>query len=195
MTPHTILWLSVIDWAAAWDGQQALALRLASDGHAVTFVETPGVRSMARRDWTRLIRRLRNRVRGGVQGFRQLARNLWLLSPVLLPFPGRLWADRLNERLLMLSLRHLPTCGPGAPLMVWTYLPTPLAVQVVQALRPARLIYYCVNDIVQNPSGVAPGTVLAEQWLVRRASHVFATSKELYTERKGLNPDITYLPA
>ncbi len=195
MTPHTILWLSVIDWDAAWDGQQALALRLAREGHTVTFVETPGVRSVERRDWGRLTRRLRNRLRGGVRGFQPLADNLWLLSPVLLPFPGRTWADRINKGLMTFSLRRLPAAGPEAPLMVWTFLPTPLAVQVVQKVRPDRLVYYCVNDVVQNPSGAAPGTVEAEQWLVRRATHVFVTSKDLAGERKRLNPRTTYLPA
>jgi glycosyltransferase involved in cell wall biosynthesis len=191
---YTVIWLAVIDWDAPWQGQQTLASRLAADGHSVTFVETPGVRAVARRDWGRLRQRLGNRLRGGALGYRLLADNLWLLSPVLLPLPGRVWADRFNRWLMMLSLRHVPSCGPDAPLMVWTYLPTPLAVHLVQGLRPARLVYHCINDTARNPAGVAPGPLEAEDWLVRQADHVFATSRVLYTERKAKNGHTTYLP-
>jgi glycosyltransferase involved in cell wall biosynthesis len=194
MTHHTILWLAVIDWNANWQGQQTLASRLAADGHAVIFVETPGVRPVARRDWRRLRARLRNRLQGGLWGFRPLAENLWRLSPVLIPLPGRAWADAINRRLLTASLRHAPAHDPGAPLMVWTYLPTPLAVQLVQELRPARLVYHCINDTAHNPAGIAPGTLEAEDWLVRRADHIFATSRQLVAERQPKNPYTTYLP-
>jgi glycosyltransferase involved in cell wall biosynthesis len=195
MTRYTVLWLSVIDWHAPWDGQQALAWRLAADGHTVTFVETPGVRTVTSRDWHRLIRRLGNRVQGGLRGFRPLAQNLWLFSPVLLPFPGHAWADRINRQLMLFSLRQMPFSAPAMPLLVWTYLPTPLAIQLIGDLQPARLVYYCYNDIVNNPAGVAPGTRESEIWLVRHADHVFATSRQMVAERRTLNPHTTYMPA
>ncbi len=194
MRRYTILWLAVIDWDAPWQGQQTLASRLAADGHAVTFVETPGVRPVARRDWSRVRSRLQNRLRGGLWGFWPLAENLWRLSPVLVPLPGRTWADAINRRLLGASLRRLPTHDGAAPLMIWTYLPTPLAVQIVCRLEPARLIYHCINDTAHNPAGIAPGTLEAEDWLVRRADHVFATSRHLVAERRAKNPHTTYLP-
>jgi glycosyltransferase involved in cell wall biosynthesis len=194
VTHYTILWLAVIDWDAPWQGQQTLASRLAADGHAVTFVETPGVRPIARRDWRRVRNRLRNRACGGLWGFRPLAKNLWRLSPVLIPLPGRTWADAINRQVLRASLRRLPACDPGAPLMIWSYLPTPLAVRLVQDLRPARLIYHCINATARNPAGIAPGTVEAEDWLVRHADHVFATARQLAAERRAKNPCTTYLP-
>jgi glycosyltransferase involved in cell wall biosynthesis len=194
MRHYTILWLAVIDWDAPWQGQQTLATRLAADGHAVTFVETPGVRRIARRDWHRVWTRLRNRAGGGLWGFRPLAKNLWRLSPVLIPLPGRGWADAINRRVLRASLRRLPTCDAGAPLMIWSYLPTPLAVRLVQDLRPARLIYCCINATTQNPAGIAAGSLEAEDWLVRHADHVFATSRQLAEERRPKNPHTTYLP-
>ena len=191
MTRYTILWLSLIDWDAPWQGQQELASRLAADGHTVTFVETLGIRSPGRHDWRRLISRLRNRVRGGWWGFRPLAENLSLFSPLAIPLPGHRWADGINHRILMASLQRMPREGP---LMVWTYAPTTTAVRLVRELRPERLIYYCIDDILNNPAGVAPGIAQAESWLLANADHVFATSRQLYAERKGRNPCITYLP-
>ncbi len=191
---YTILWLATMDWAGPWQGQQALASRLAKAGHRVTFVETPGVRAATRRDWRRLTARLRNRLRGGLWGLRPLAQNLWLHSPVLLPFPGRPWADAVNRRLLLASLRRAPRPAPDAPLLLWAYLPTPLAVRLARDLRPARLVYYCIDDVAHNLAGVAPGITAAEDWLTRRADHVFATSRTLYAERRAKNPHTTYLP-
>jgi glycosyltransferase involved in cell wall biosynthesis len=191
MTRYTVLWLAVVDWEDPWQGQQALALRLAADGHTITFVETLGIRSPARRDWRRLVSRLRNRLRGGLWGLRALDENLWLFSPLVIPMPGRAWADRINHRILMRSLDRL--LGER-PLMVWTYLPTPAVVRLVRELRPERLVYYCTDDMLRNPAGVAPVMARAEDWLVRNADHVFATSRELCAERMAKSPRVTYLP-
>lgn len=197
MERTTVLLLAVIDWDAPWQGAQTLARRMAEDGHTVLFTETLGVRTPGRRDWRRLARRLRKRLAGGRWGWRALivggraVENLWLFSPVLLPFPGRRWADRLNLRLLLASLRHRP--GP-APLLLWTFLPTPIVVDLVRALEPARVVYHCVDDIAHNPAGVAPGLVEAEGWLVARADHVLATSRSLYEARRARNPATLYLP-
>ena len=191
MTFYTILWLALIDWDAPWQGQQELASRLAADGHTVIYVETLGVRSPARRDWGRLVNRLRNRVRGGLWGFRQLTENLSLFSPLAIPAPGRVWAEWVNQRILLPSLRRLPGKDP---LMIWTYLPTSMTVGLVQALRPERLVYYCIDDIARNLAGVAPQIAQAESWLLRHADHVFATSHRLYSERRAKTLHCTYLP-
>jgi hypothetical protein len=197
MDPLTVLCLAVIDWEAPWQGAQTLATRLAADGHTVLFTETLGVRAAGRRDWRRLARRVRNRLAAGRWGFRQVAvggrpvENLWLFSPVLLPFPGRPWADGLNRRLLLASLRHRP--GP-APLLLWTFLPTPIVAGLIRDLAPARVVYHCVDDIASNPAGVAPGLEAAEAWLVGRADHVLATSRSLYEARRARNPATLYLP-
>jgi glycosyltransferase involved in cell wall biosynthesis len=191
MTRYAVLWLSVIEWEGPWHGQQALASRLAADGHTVTFVETLGIRSAARRDWPRLVSRLRNRLRAGLWGFRPLGENLWLFSPLAIPMPGRAWADWINHRILMPSLDRLPG---GRPLMIWTYLPTPAAVRLVRELSPERLVYYCTNDLLRNPAGAAPGMAQAEDWLVRNADHVFGTSRRLYAELGAKSPRVTYLP-
>jgi glycosyltransferase involved in cell wall biosynthesis len=78
--------------------------------------------------------------------------------------------------------------------MIWSYLPTPLAVQLVRKLRPDRLVYHCIDDMARNLAGAASGLGGAEDWLVRHADHVFATSQELYSERKAKNSHTTYLP-
>ena len=193
----TVLLLAVIDWDAPWQGAQTLARRMAADGHTVLFTETLGVRAPGRRDWRRLAGRLQKRLAGGRWGWRPLTiggrpvKNLWLMSPVLLPLPGRRWADRLNLRLLLSSLRHRP--GPE-PLLLWTFLPTPIVVDLVRALEPARVVYHCVDDIANNPAGVAPGLVEAERWLVGRADHVLATARSLYEARRAHNPRTLYLP-
>lgn len=191
MNTFKVLWLSVIDWDSPWQGAQSLASWMAADGHQVTFVETLGVRRAVLRDWRRLAKRLHKRSKGGSWGFRPLGENLWLYSPVLVPLPGRVWADRLNLQLLMPSLARLPGDGP---LMVWTFLPTPLVVRLVRQLRPALLIYHCVDEIVSNPMGVAPGTAESEQWLVIHADHIFATSRQMWASRRAQNPNTTYLP-
>ena len=187
----TVIMLAVIEWDAPCQGAQILAGRLAGScphGYRVVFVETLGLRSAGRRDWRRLRRRLRGRARGPL---RPLGDNLWLHSPVLLPWPGRRWADALNARLLTRSLQPVLQ---QRPLVLWTYLPTSIVHRLADGWRPERLVYHCTDDMVNNPAGISPGLLDSEDRLVRRADRVLATARGLYEPRQAKNPRTLYLP-
>src|SRR5438093_745166 len=76
---------------------------LAAQGHRVLFVENTGVRRPRLSDLPRVRQRLRNWWRG-TNGFRQERENLFVYSPVVLPFPYSRAATLVNRTLLLRAL-------------------------------------------------------------------------------------------
>jgi uncharacterized SAM-binding protein YcdF (DUF218 family)/glycosyltransferase involved in cell wall biosynthesis len=172
-----VLCVSSIDWDFIWQGHQEIMSRLAAAGHRVLFVENTGVRAPKVRDLPRVRQRIRNWWRG-TKGFREERPNLFVYSPLLLPFPYFWLARWLNRILLTRALRRwMGATGFHRPI-VWTFLPTPLAVDVIRAMDPLVTIYYCIDDLASSSPG-ARKIVSSEERLFRQADLVFVTSERL----------------
>jgi glycosyltransferase involved in cell wall biosynthesis len=147
---------------------------LAAQGNRVLFVENTGVRAARLRDLPRLRSRVRN-WRRGARGFRDVRPNLAVYSPVVLPFPYSRSARWLNRRLVRRALgRWLAAAGGGRPI-VWTFLPTPLARDVIRDLDPKLTVYYCIDDLPSSSRG-ARRVAGSEAELFRSADLVFVTA-------------------
>jgi hypothetical protein len=85
-TGRHIVCISSIDWDFVGQGHQEIMSRFAAAGHVVLFIENTGVRGPRFSDVPRLRHRLRNWSRG-VKGFREDRPNLFVYSPIVLPFP------------------------------------------------------------------------------------------------------------
>src|SRR5262249_18574181 len=165
------------DWDFIWQGHQEIMSTLAADGHRVLFIENTGVRAPNLRDLPRVRQRIRNWWRG-TQGFREERDNLFVYSPLLLPLPYSRVARWLNRFLLLRALRRwMRAIGFYRPIL-WTFLPTPLALDVIDELDPQIAIYYCIDDPAAS-SPAAKRIVPTEERLFRKADLVFVTSEKL----------------
>lgn len=172
-----VICISSIDWDFIWQGHQEIMSRLAASGHRVLFVENTGVRPLRWSDLPRLKQRLRN-WRRGTKGFREERPNLFVQSPLVLPFPYARFARPINKWLMNRSItRWMSAVGAHKP-VVWTFLPTPLARDVIDSLDPALTIYYCIDDLASS-SPEARKIVSSEEQLFRSADLVFTTSEKL----------------
>jgi len=172
-----ILCISSIDWDFIWQGHQEIMSTLAAEGHRVVFLENTGVRAPKVRDLPRVRQRIRNWWRG-TKGFREERPNLFVYSPLVLPFPYSRVARWVNRFLLMRSLRKwMRATGFYRPI-AWTFLPTPLALDLLRELDPQLTIYYCIDDLASS-SLAARKIVPSEQRLFRDADLVFVTSEAL----------------
>jgi uncharacterized SAM-binding protein YcdF (DUF218 family) len=175
--PGDIICISSIDWDFIWQGHQEIMTTLAAEGRRVLFVENTGVRSLRLSDMPRLRSRLRNRMRS-TGGFREERPNLFVLSPLVLPGPYSRIARRINSWLLVRAIRRwMRAVGVGRP-VVWTFLPTPLAHELVTRLDPALTVYYCIDDLASS-SPEARRISSSEEAMFRRADLVFVTSEKL----------------
>jgi len=187
-----ILCVSSIDWDFIWQGHQEIMSRMAAQGHRVLFVENTGVRAPKVRDLPRVRQRIRNWWRG-TKGFRQERPNLFIYSPLLLPLPYFWLARWINRRLLSRALRRWMEAVGFARPVLWTFLPTPLALDIIRAVDPQVTIYYCIDDLASSSPG-ARKIVASEERLFRQADLVFVTSERLRARAARYRDEVHLFP-
>jgi uncharacterized SAM-binding protein YcdF (DUF218 family)/glycosyltransferase involved in cell wall biosynthesis len=187
-----VLCVSSIDWDFIWQGHQEIMSTLAAQGHRVLFIENTGVRPPSMRDLPRVQQRLSNWWRS-TKGFRQVRDNLFVYSPLIVPLPYSRVARWVNRTLLVRSLRRwMEATGFHRPI-TWTFLPTPLARDLIARLDSELTIYYCIDDLASS-SPEAKRITASEEQLFRDADLVFVTSEQLrqraarFTDRVHLFP-------
>jgi uncharacterized SAM-binding protein YcdF (DUF218 family)/glycosyltransferase involved in cell wall biosynthesis len=187
-----VLCVSSIDWDFIWQGHQEIMSRMAAQGHRVLYVENTGVRAPKVRDLPRVWQRIRNWWRG-TKGFREERPNLFIYSPLLLPLPYFWLARWINRTLLSRALRRwMDAVGFHRPIL-WTFLPTPLALDVIRAVDPQVTIYYCIDDLASSSPG-ARKIVTSEEQLFRQADLVFVTSERLRERAARLSHRVHLFP-
>jgi len=187
-----VLCISSIDWDFIWQGHQEIMSTLAATGHRVLFLENTGVRAPKLRDVPRLRQRLRNWAKG-TRGFREERPNLFVFSPLVLPLPYSRLARWLNRLVLVHSIRRwMKATGASRP-VVWTFLPTPLAHELIEHLDPALTVYYCIDDFASS-SLEARRIRRSEEAMFRRADLVFVTSEKLRQRAATFSAAVHFFP-
>jgi len=151
---------------------------LAKNGNRVLFIENTGVRAPRFRDMPRIKSRIKNWFRG-INGIREQAQNLYIFSPLVLPFPYLRLAKWINRHLTLSVLEKWTKVMHFTDPVVWTFLPTPLSLDIIDSLSARIIIYYCI-DSFQASSEAAKKIKKSEEILLRKADLVFVTSRELY---------------
>jgi uncharacterized SAM-binding protein YcdF (DUF218 family)/glycosyltransferase involved in cell wall biosynthesis len=187
-----ILCVSSIDWDFIWQGHQEIMSTLAAEGHRVLFIENTGVRPPSMRDLPRVRQRLTNWWRS-TKGFRQVRDNLFVYSPLIVPLPYSRLAQWVNRTLLLRSIRRwMAATGFSRPI-TWTFLPTPLARDLVMRLDSALTIYYCIDDLASS-SPEARRIAASEEQLFRDADLVFVTSEQLRQRAARISTRVHVFP-
>ncbi|MBM4134768.1 MAG: glycosyltransferase family 1 protein, partial [Nitrospira sp.] len=99
-----IVCISTIDWDFVWQGHQEIMSTFARAGHRVLFIENTGVRRPTLKDLPRIRKRIAN-WRAGIYGIRRLMDNLYVYSPLVLPFPYSRVARFINRLIMVMTLR------------------------------------------------------------------------------------------
>lgn len=174
---QNIICISSIDWDFIWQGHQEIMSTFAKNGNKVLFIENTGVRSPGIRDIPRIKRRIKNWLRG-VKGIRKELGNLYVFSPLVLPFPHSWIARRINRRLLLPVLeRWMRVMGFDNPI-IWTFLPTGISLDIIDSLNKKAVIYYCLAefaDLAKYPGKIKE----SEKELLKKSDVVFAQGEEL----------------
>ena len=98
-----IICISSIDWDFIWQGHQEIMATFAKNGNRVLFIENTGVRTPRIKDIPRVKSRIKNWFKG-VKGIRQEMENLYIFSPLVIPFPYLRVARFINRRLILYIL-------------------------------------------------------------------------------------------
>lgn len=189
---HDIVCFSSIDWDFIWQGHQEIMSALAANGNRILYIENTGVRAPSMRDLPRLSQRIRNWWRG-TKGFRRDRENLYIYSPLLLPFPYSRLIRWINRGLMLRALRRwMRAAGFGRPI-VWSFLPTPLVRETIAQLDPIVSVYYCIDDFASS-SPAARRIGQSEQLMFRDVDLVFVTSEQLRRKAEAHSRQVHLFP-
>ena len=132
------------------------------------------------------------KVRQILRGVTNPRQNLYVLTPAVLPLPGRAWARAINRRLLIGRIRAaLRRFGRG-PVQVWSFAPD--IAYLLGHFGEEKVVYYCVDDHASFSGYDAEQVRRDEETLCRRADLVVTTSKALQDAKAPLNPNTIFVP-
>ncbi|MFK5947341.1 MAG: glycosyltransferase [Methylococcales bacterium] len=181
---ENILLLSTADWDNPfWTNKQHVALELSRLGHKVFYVDSIGLRSPSinKSDISRIFRRLLK----GLKFPKKINENLWVWSPVVVPFQKYRAVRELNKwTLYFFSKLFLFLLGFKSPVL-WSY--NPMTLDIYPVWSGTRVVYHCVDDIKEQPGMPVSEIESAEKRLFKRANYVFVTSEKLYGVSKPIN--------
>ena len=196
ITGQDIVCISSIDWGFLWQGHQEIASRLAQAGNRILYIENTGVRSPGFGDVSRISERLRKWARslrsGGV---REVAPNIYVCSPLVMPPFGARWRRFFNRRVLLpLMRRTARRLGMKNPL-IWTYLPTDTALDLIRILSSPQsmVVYYCIADFEQLARSVNQ-LQQSEREIIELSDVVFAQGPELAARAARWNDNVHVFP-
>lgn len=187
-----IICISSIDWDFIWQGHQEIMLTLAKNGNRVLFIENTGVRTPNLSDVSRIKKRILNWWKS-YKGFRKELDNLYIYSPLVLPFPYSRIARFINKSILLRSIKKWMRSVNFTTPIIWTFLPTGTALDLINKLDKQLLIYYCIDSFIDS-SASAKKIARTEKKLIQQSDEVFVTSQKLYSYCKNYNNNVHIFP-
>jgi len=180
------------DWDAEyWTNKQHMARHLANEGYRVLYVESIGLRqpTISGQDLGRIWRRLWR----GIMMPRLVEPNVWVLSPLAIPFKQH-WAmmRKINQGWLSLCLKVFMMRKSFKFPMIWTY--HPFVLEAIATLDHGPLVYHCVDDLSAIPGIDANAFNDEEQCLLKMCHSVFVTSETLKDKCLAINSNTHYFP-
>lgn len=169
---------------------------MARAGNRILYIENMGVRSPGLKDAARVGLRLKRWTKSlTTGGVRQVAENIYVCSPIVMPPFGTRLHRALNRRIFLPLIRRTARrLGMSRPL-IWTYLPTDTAFDLINLLRMEQslVVYYCIADFAH----LTPHTeklLESEQRVVETSDVVFAQGPELAEHCARWNSSIYIFP-
>lgn len=187
-----IICISSIDWDFVWQGHQEIMSAFANNGNRVLYIENTGVRSPRLSDIGRIRHRLVN-WRKGLRGIRQENKNLFICSPVILPFPYSRIAKVINRFLLLNTIKVWMKAIDFKDPVIWTFLPTSISTDIIDTIDHAAAVYYCIAEFAEL-AGSSKKINRSEIELLSRCDLVFAQGEKIRERCARHNANVHIFP-
>lgn len=162
------------DWGRHPSSCQHLVRRL-QDRWRILWVNTVGTRTVRVDVFT--FRRGCEKLRSWSAGLRQVADDMWVLDPPMLPTGGGRLARIVNRQLVTSQIRSvMRRFGMSAPLVLSTL---PYTVWLLGEVGQRGLVYNCTDDYSHWPTADRPTLQRAEAAMRQRANLILAASRQL----------------
>jgi glycosyltransferase involved in cell wall biosynthesis len=178
----------IICFSNDWDGdplsKKHIALRLARENR-VLWVNSTGNRNPTAS--VRDLRRAWKKLRQLFRGCRPVATNIFVFSPLVIPFHGNRAARWVNRRLLRWSLRRACRKLAFQKPITWTFVPS--SADVAGSLGERFVIYHCVDEFSKFTGTDEAAILEMERSLMEKADMVVVSSSRLYETKHRYNPN------
>lgn len=186
---------STADWDAPyWTNKQHTTKHLAQRDIKVLYVESVGLRAPKfssgidlARIWRRLIR--------GMCGVHQVEKNIWVVSPLVVPFKHQ-WKLISSINRWLLNSVIIRFCKKqnfqDQETIIWTY--HPYVLDYLDCKQYGSLVYHCVDDLSAIPGIDSEAFIKKEEDLLKSANVVFTTSQNLYEKCSAINKNTHDFP-
>ncbi len=133
------------------------------------------------------VKKIWSKLASFTQGPRNVSDNLWVYTPIVLPFPHNKLAIALNRMILRQTLRTLRGRLGMDTFQLWTFLPN--AVEYAGDLDESLLVYYCIDEWSQFTYLDGRKMAAMEKKLCEKSDIVFATAHSLAESKRPFNPE------
>ncbi|HEY1814352.1 MAG TPA: glycosyltransferase [Kofleriaceae bacterium] len=133
------------------------------------------------RDLGKITRKLRELAKGPIN----VENDLWVFTPLVLPFPHSAVARSINRQILRATIRMLRLRLHIDRFQLWTFLPN--VGDYVGSLGEDGAIYYCVDEWSLFGYLDREQTVAAERALLAKVDAVFAINEPLADAKRAIN--------
>jgi glycosyltransferase involved in cell wall biosynthesis len=191
-----IVLVSSVEWGFLWQIPQEVSLRLTRAGNRVLYVENTGVRSPSLGDAGRVAQRFRRWADSlPSRGARCVVPGVYVVSPLVLPPFGPPQRRLANRFLLRLQVAGASRRLGMRDLIIWTFLPTDTAAEIVRLLASPRsvVVYHCTADFSRLTPRAAE-LVRSEEALLKMSDVVFANCSGLSDICRRWNDNVNVLP-
>jgi glycosyltransferase involved in cell wall biosynthesis len=194
--PWTLVCFSGVDWDYNRQRPQWVMSTMAERGADVLYVDNLGLRFPRPSDARRVARRVARWFGTTVRSSPEVRPRIRRDAPIVPPFHRIRFLRRLSAAVLARRLRR--RVGRRRPLVVWTYLPTPVVAEAARALEADLLVYDWSDDAAEHLLFGSPARRRRvagwEEDMLRRADLVFVASGELLRRRGSPNPRTFVIP-
>ena len=174
------------DWSEDPTSNHHVMMELAKT-HRVLWLNSIATRTPNFRS-PRDLRKIVSKLKSFAKGPEQVAENLWVYTPVVLPFPHSALARRVNQRILRLTIALLRKNLEFEKFQLWTFLPN--VADYAGTLGESLLVYYVVDEWSQFSYIDEQNMLQAEASLLKKCDVVFAVCEELAQRKRSHNANV-----
>jgi hypothetical protein len=181
---------NIIYIANAWPGDNKTSAHHIAEELArhnrLLYVEAAGQRAprASKRDYKKILHKLKKAWNKPTQ----IVENVFLYSPIILPFHGHGFVRRINRKLLKVfmkrALRQLSFDDP----ILWIFMPHYSA--VIGSVPARGIVYYVVDEYSSQPNVDADAIESMEAEVLKEADVVIAVSDQLVENKRRHNPNV-----
>lgn len=133
------------------------------------------------------LRKIATKLGAFFRGPEKIHDNLWVYTPIVLPFPHSAAARAVNRHILRATVRALRLALGMDEFQLWTFLPN--VADYVGTLGESLVVYYVVDEWSMFSYIDTEKTVAAERRLLERADVVFGVCHALVDGKRRHNPE------